>query len=106
MKLGDKLYFVPRYNDAPRTLTVKYIGRKWVKFAENSHYRMNRETWQVEDDIESECGTCYESEQAYHEQTAAGRIRIRFRQLVMESRLTDIDAVRRAAEALGLDLDV
>jgi hypothetical protein len=105
MKLGDKLYFVPRYQGAPRTLTVQHIGRKWVKFAETSLYRMDRETWQVKDDRGWLVGTCYESEQAYHEQVAAGRVRIRFRQLVMESRLTDIDAVRRAAEALGLDLD-
>ena len=105
MKLGDKLYFVPRYSDTPRTLTVKHIGRKWVKFAETSLYRMDRETWRVGDSAGWGAGDCYESEQAYHEQVAAGRIRMRFRQLVMESRLTDIDAVRQAAAALGMDLD-
>ena len=108
MKPGDKLYFRYSFSDRPGiTLTIKSVGRKWVRFeGTRKSWKMDVETCQVKDDRGWQVGTCYESEHAYHDHIAAGSIRIRFRQLVMESRLTDIDAVKRAAEALGLELDV
>ena len=106
MKPGDKLYFRYSYLDRPGiTLIVKSIGRKWVRFEGTRAWKMDVETRRVEDSAGLPAGYCHESEQAYHDEAAVGRLRMRFRQLVMESRLTDIDAVKRAAEALGMDLD-
>jgi hypothetical protein len=66
---------------------------------------MDRDTRAVFDATDWPVGQCYESQAAYEQMAVDAKMRSLFRHLVMQSSLLDIDAVRRAAEILGLELD-
>ena len=104
MKPGDQLYFA--HYQAPHkncTLTVRKVGRKWAYFNECPRWKMDLESWRV---VEGEysLGKCYISEQAWRDDLLVRHQIARFRRLVDEAELTDLAAVRKAAEILGLEL--
>ena len=105
MKRGDQLYLVHKYHRDDRTVTIKSIGRKWVRFEERPNWKMDRNTRAVFDAGEWLIGQCYDSQAAYEQDILDRETRSAFRRRVLESPLADMDAVRRAAEVLGLELD-
>jgi len=105
MKRGDQLYLVHKYHRDDITVTVKSVGPRWVRFEERENWKMDRNTRAVFDSSGWPIGQCYDSQAAYEQDVLDREIRVTFRRLVAESGLLDMDAVRRAAETLGLELD-
>jgi len=104
MKRGDQLYLVHKFRDN-MIVTIERIGPKWVRFVECPNWPMDKKTRAVFDAGEWLIGQCYDSQAAYEQDVLDREIRTAFRRLVLDSPLTDIAAVRRAAETLGLELD-
>jgi hypothetical protein len=104
MKPGDQLYFVHNYNsNGNRPLTVSRVGRLWAYFENEPRWKMDLKTWHVYE-AEWVAGHCYESEQAYRDRLLVRHQIARFRRLIDDAELTDLAAVRKAAEILGLEL--
>jgi len=106
MKPGDKLYFACRHGSSRNQwLTVEKIGRRWVYFHERPRWKMDRKTRDVfEGELRIHVGHCCDSEEAYWTDLAERQERWSFRKAVQEADLTDLAAVRRAAEILGIEL--
>jgi len=107
MKPGDKLYFVHKYHRKHTSVTVKSVGRRWVRFETLGQWKMDRDTRAVFDATDWPVGQCYESQQAYENSQLLGKELLNLKRFV--ARMTDAEttreAVRKAAEVLGMEFD-
>ena len=105
MKPGDKLYLVQKYHRDNKVVTVKSVGRRWVRFEKSPAWKMDKHTWAMYGTDDWPIGQCHESQAAWEQEIANAKARSLFRHRVMESKLLNMAAVRKAAEILGLELD-
>ena len=61
LKVGQKLWWVPRYNrtQPQHEVTVTKVGRKWAQL--DNHYRISLETFKADGGGYAPPGTCYPS---------------------------------------------
>lgn len=103
MKPGDKLFAVTKYH-GNHTVTIQRVGRKWAYPAQYLRWRIDIATGVIFDEWQ-EVGRVYQSKEAWQLKNATAAAWREFRRKVeRHSGDVTIEAIRQAAEILGIDL--